>query len=152
MFYGAMVWDPWLIVSQMVCMQCLSYLSLGLLLWVLVGMHAPSFTLHLFFDYSMLSTSSFTGWCIIAAFILNSFAGAGYLLLIVERAKKCLDFTATMYIVHLFLCLIYGGLPSSITWWVVNAVGVVITAVLGEWLCIRRELREIPTRSSRASV
>ena len=82
--------------------------------------------------------------------VFNIYRSA-YLLLIVERAKKCLDFTVTMYIIHLFICLIYGGLPSSIAWWVVNGIGAATMAVLGEWLCIRRELREIPTRSSRAS-
>ncbi|KAH7297794.1 hypothetical protein KP509_25G013200 [Ceratopteris richardii] len=152
MFYGAMVWDPWLIVSQIVCMQCLSYLSLGLLLWLLVGMHVPMFSLHYFFDYSTLTTFSFTGWCTIVAFLLNSIVGAAFLLLIVERNKKCLDFTVTVYIVHLFLCLIYGGLPSTITWWLVNGMSVALMACLGEWLCLRRELREIPTRNSRANV
>ncbi|MCO5560924.1 hypothetical protein L7F22_014544 [Adiantum nelumboides] len=92
------------------------------------------------------------GWCTIIAFLLNSLVGAGFLLLIVERNRKCLDFTATVYIVHLFLSLIYGGLPSSVTWWLVNGICVAIMACVGEWLCIRRELREIPTRSSRASV
>lgn len=152
MFYGAMVWDPWLIVSQIVCIQALNYLSLGVLLWLLVGTHVPRFSLNYFFDYSTLTTSTFTGWLTIVGFLLNALAGAGYLLFVVERAKKCLDFAATMYIIHLFLCLLYGGLPSSITWWVVNGIGVVVMALLGEWLCIRRELREIPMRSTRASV
>lgn len=152
MFYGALVWDPWLIVSQIICIQCLNYVSLGLSLWLLVGMHVPRFTLKYFFDYSMITISSITGWCAIVAFFLNALAGAVFLLLVVERAKKCLDFTVTMYIIHLFLCLFYGGFPSSFTWWLVNGIGVVAMAVLGEWLCIRRELREIPIRSSRASV
>lgn len=152
MFYGAIVWDPWLILSQIVCIQCLNYVSLGLLLWFLVGLHVPRFTLQYFFDFSMFTTSTRTGWCIIAAFLLNALAGAGFLLLVVERAKKCVDFTVTMYIIHLFLCLLYGGLPSSITWWVVNGIGIVIMAVLGEWLCLRREVKEIPIRSTRTSI
>eukprot|EP01018_Ginkgo_biloba_P022178 Gb_02460 [translate_table: standard] len=74
------------------------------------------------------------------------------MLLLIERAKKCLDFAATLYIIHLFLCLIYGGWPSSVTWWVVNGIGLAAMALLGEWLCIRRELRDIPIRSSRATI
>ena len=76
MFYGAMVWDPWLIVSQIVCFQCLYYISLGFLLWLLVGTReAGNFTLKYFFDYSVLTTSSVTGWCVIAASLLNALAG-----------------------------------------------------------------------------
>ena len=28
--------------------------------------------------------------------------------------------------------------------WAVNIVGMVLAAVLGEWLCLQRELQEIP--------
>lgn len=152
MFYGTMVWDPWLIVSQIVCLQCLYYLSLGMFMWILVGSRVPRLTLFYFFDFTALSVSTVTGWCILGAFFLNALAGAGYMFLLVERAKKCLDFSATLYIIHLFLCLLYGGWPSSVTWWVSNCIGLAIMALLGEWLCIRRELRDIPIRSSRASV
>ena len=37
MFYGTQVWDPVLIVAQIVTIQCLFYISFGLLLWILVG-------------------------------------------------------------------------------------------------------------------
>lgn len=37
MFYGASVWDPWLIIAQIVTVQCLYYLSFGLLLYLLLG-------------------------------------------------------------------------------------------------------------------
>ncbi|KAK9030772.1 hypothetical protein V6N11_032184 [Hibiscus sabdariffa] len=42
--------------------------------------------------------------------VLNfgSIAGAGYMLYLIERAKKCLDFSATLYIIHLFICIMYG--------------------------------------------
>ena len=70
---------------------------------------------------------------------------------LIERAKKCLDFSATVYIIHLFICIIYGGWPSSITWWVLNGTGVAVMALLGEYLCIRRELREIPITRFRSS-
>lgn len=69
---------------------------------------------------------------------------AGYLVFLIERAKKCLDFSVTLFVVHLFVCMLYGGLPSSVTWWVVNGTGIAVMALLGEYLCIRRELREIP--------
>ncbi|KAF2301303.1 hypothetical protein GH714_022502 [Hevea brasiliensis] len=69
---------------------------------------------------------------------------AGYMLYLIERAKKCLDFSATLYVIHLFICIIYGGWPSSMTWWIVNGTGLAVMALLGEYLCIRRELREIP--------
>ncbi|XP_010249812.1 PREDICTED: protein SYS1 homolog isoform X2 [Nelumbo nucifera] len=144
MFYGAMVWDPWLIVSQIVCLQCLYYLTLGLFMFVLVGTRVSRMSLVYFFDYATLTASTVTGWCVISSFLLSAPAGAFYIFYLIERAKKCLDFSATVYIIHLFICIAYGGWPSSITWWVVNGTGLAVMALLGEWLCIRRELREIP--------
>ena len=34
----------------------------------------------------------------------------------VERAKKCLDFAATLYLIHLAVVSIVGGFPTSISW------------------------------------
>ncbi|CAD6231067.1 unnamed protein product [Miscanthus lutarioriparius] len=150
MFYGAMVWDPWLIVSQIVCLQCLYYLSLGVAMALLVGTRVPRLTLLYLFDFATLTPRTPTGWCAIASFLLAAVAGAGFMLYVIERAKKCLDFAATLYIIHLFICIVYGGWPASITWWVVNITGLAIMALLGEYLCIRRELKEIPISRLRA--
>ncbi|KAK9677127.1 hypothetical protein RND81_11G123200 [Saponaria officinalis] len=151
MFYGAVVWDPWLIVAQIVCLQCLYYLTLGLFFTLLVGTRVSRMTLFYFFDFAAITVSNVTGWCVIASFVLTSLAGAGYLLYLIERAKKCLDFSATIYIIHLFICIVYGGWPSSFTWWVVNIAGLAIMALLGEYLCIRRELQDIPINRYRPS-
>lgn len=152
MFYGAVVWDPWLIVAQIVCLQCLYYVTLGLVFALLVGTRVSRMSLFYFFDFAAVSASTVTGWCVIASFLLSSLAGAGYLLYLVERAKKCLDFSATLYIIHLFICVVYGGWPSSFAWWIVNVAGLAIMALLGEYLCIRRELREIPISRFRPNV
>ncbi|KAK6148873.1 hypothetical protein DH2020_016398 [Rehmannia glutinosa] len=144
MFYGTVAWDPLLIVAQIVCLQCLYYLTLGVFLLILVGTRVSKMSLVYFFDYATVTASTVTGWCVMASILLSSVAGAGFLVYLVERAKKCLDFCATLYIVHLFICIVYGGWPSSITWWVVNITGLAVMALLGEYLCMRRELREIP--------
>jgi hypothetical protein len=62
----------------------------------------------------------------------------------VERAKKCLDFTATFHILHLFFCWRYNGFPANWEWWVANTASLVGMALFGEYLCMRRELQEIP--------
>ncbi|KMZ71615.1 Protein SYS1 [Zostera marina] len=152
MFYGAMVWDPWLIVSQILCLQCSYYVSLGIFMSILVGNRVSQLNLIYLFDYSALTISTVTGWCVLASFILSSLVGAGFLLLIIDRASKCLDFAATLYIVHLFICIVYGGWPSSITWWVVTGTGLALMALFGEWLCIRRDMQDIPITRLRSSV
>ncbi|WJX42850.1 hypothetical protein P8452_30033 [Trifolium repens] len=152
MFYGAVVWDPWLIVAQIVCLQCMYYSTLGFFLSILVGTRVSRLSLVYFFDYATVTTSTVTGWCVCASFLLSSAAGAVYMLYLIERAKKCLDFSVTLYIIHLFICIVYGGWPSSIAWWIVNGTGIALMALLGEYLCIRRELQEIPIPRYRSNV
>ncbi|PIN04456.1 Integral membrane protein involved in transport between the late Golgi and endosome [Handroanthus impetiginosus] len=140
MFYGAAAWDPGQIVAQIVCLQCLYYLNLGLLLSFLVGPQVSKMSLVYFFDFATVTASTVTG------------SIAGFLVYLVERAKKCLDFSATLYIIHLLFCFFYGGWPSSITWWVVNITGLAVMSLLGEYLCMRHELREIPITRYRSKV
>ncbi|XP_010539497.1 PREDICTED: protein SYS1 homolog [Tarenaya hassleriana] len=152
MFYGKALWDPWLIVAQIVCLQCSYYLTLGIFMMVFLGVWVPRLSLVYFFDYATLTLSTVSGLCAIASFFLSSLAGAVYMVFLVERARKCLDFSATLYIIHLLLCIMYGGWPSSITWWAVNGTGLGVTALLAEYLCFKREQREIPRDRYRESV
>jgi protein SYS1 len=60
------------------------------------------------------------------------------------RAKKCLDFSVTLFLMHLFVSVWHGGFPRRIEWWIVHIAATITMIVLGEYLCIRRELDEIP--------
>ncbi|KAL5839856.1 hypothetical protein ACOSQ4_012464 [Xanthoceras sorbifolium] len=113
MFYGAVVWDLWLIVAQIVCLQCLYYLTLGVFLAILVGTRVSRLSLVYIFDFATITASTVTGWSVIASMLLTSVAGAGYMLYLIEKAKKCLDFSATLYIIHLFICIMYGVGPPQ---------------------------------------
>ena len=38
-----------------------------------------------------------------------------------ERAKKCLDFAATLYVLHLTMCMVYSGFSRNLAWCVTCA-------------------------------
>lgn len=62
-----------------------------------------------------------------------------------ERSKKCVDFTATLYILHVVFCVSYdGAIPFLWEWWLPLIVSSVICASLGEFLCSRAEMEDIP--------
>lgn len=77
-------------------------------------------------------------------YALSALVGAAALALVVERAKKCLDFAATLHLLHVVACSLYAGLPRRFEWWAVLGGSLAIMALGGEWLCIRKELRDIP--------
>ncbi|OQS04206.1 hypothetical protein THRCLA_03546 [Thraustotheca clavata] len=140
-FYGRGQWDPKLISLQITCMQCSHYLALGVLLAVCHGQHL---SLDQFFSYELHAIESVDGIKTSFAHIFTGFASAIFLCYFVERAKKCLDFGVTLYLIDLIICWTYKGFPASWSWWIVHGIALVLTVVLGEYLCSRRELEEIP--------
>ena len=82
------------------------------------------------------------------AFFINSFLIAVAIRYIVKRAKKCLDFSATVYVIHLIaVSLFSNGVPRGASWWLCTVVNFAITAVFSEWLCLQDEMKEIPLAS-----
>lgn len=99
------------------------------------------------------------------------FANRAYLLsIIVEKSKKCVDFTFTLYLIHVIICTFYYQVtcyflfiyfnckPFCITsctqqfpldweWWLVIVVSSVVMASIGEYICSRNELEDIPLYS-----
>lgn len=165
--------------GQIVALQCLYYISLGVLLLLSVGacsvrlaprlaerqrrphspplallflrLHRPLAALRHRRARAVLPCSSPRAdppsRLVICAHLLNAALGALYLSVVVERAKKCLDFAATLFALHLALCCAFRGWPRAGAWWGVNGASLVLMAVLGEWLCVRKEMREIPLTS-----
>ena len=64
--------------------------------------------------------------------------------IIVEKSKKCLDFSFTLFVVHLLIVCVYDGFPSTWDWWIVHIFSMVTMVLLGEYLCARREMEDIP--------
>lgn len=74
----------------------------------------------------------------------NKFLSALMLAIIVEKSKKCLDFSVTLFLLHLVICTVYDGFPYHMEWWVIHIAATIIMTLLGEYLCSRKELDDIP--------
>jgi hypothetical protein len=64
---------------------------------------------------------------------------------IVEKAKKCLDFTITVFVVHLFfMCPMYG-VPSlsPLSWWCIHIALITVATLISEAVCMKLESQEI---------
>eukprot|EP00210_Caulerpa_lentillifera_P003650 g3484.t1 len=149
MIYGAQVWDPVLIVAQITTIQCLFYFSIGIIEIVVLGQFVTDISLSYVFDWRKLALKNLAGVITVLAHLLSAALTSIYIVHVVERSKKCLDFSSTVYIIHLLLCSCYSGLPSNIEWWAVNSFGLGLMALLSEWMCIKKELQEIPLSTFR---
>ncbi|KXZ56181.1 hypothetical protein GPECTOR_1g156 [Gonium pectorale] len=149
MLYGAAVWDPVLIIAQIVTLQCLFYLSLGLWQGLLLGPSVGRLSIAHLFGWKLYSLGTYVGWMSVVSLLLTSVLGAVFLVWIVERAKKCLDFASTCFLFHFLFCWRHDGFPTRLEWWLANILGLVIMSLFGEWLCLRREMQEIPLNTLR---
>uniref|UniRef100_A0A671SHB6 Protein SYS1 homolog n=1 Tax=Sinocyclocheilus anshuiensis TaxID=1608454 RepID=A0A671SHB6_9TELE len=178
--FRSYVWDPILIISQIMLMQCIYYSFLGLWLAGVDGLVHTSRSLDQIFSYevtvqiefikrkmnkidvvnpelqitSLLSVkvlgfSTTQGRLSMMAFILNSLTCALGLWFFIRRGKQCLDFTVTVHFFHMICCWIYNAhLTAALSWWLVNVACMALMAVIGEYLCMRTELRAIPVNTA----
>ncbi|CAM9914790.1 unnamed protein product, partial [Chrysoparadoxa australica] len=143
------VFDWRMIVCQIIAMQCFYYVSmcfiLGLLRGVL-GLTIPV-SLSVFFaaEGKLFSISNAEGWACIAVHILAALLGAGLQVLVIEKAKRCLDFSSTLQMLHMIICWKYAGrFPHGWHWWGVQIVSFFLMVLIGEYLCAKKEMRDIP--------
>lgn len=143
--FRSSVWDPVLIIAQIICMQCCYYISLGGWITIVDFIQGTYRSLDQLFGYEVLHFSHAAGKLVMCAFVLNALTGSLALWYIVQRTKLCLDFTCTLHLFHLIICWIFNGMfPHSASWWLTSVICTVLMTVLGEYLCMRTELQAIP--------
>lgn len=146
-------WDPMLITSQIIAMQCIFYTTMGLIIASLTAIIGETININYIFRSDNVHFQSRSSQIIVISHVLNSICGALALWCVIQRAKQCLDFTCTLHLFHLITCWIYTGtFPLNITWWLVNVSCIVLMVVIGEYLCFRTDLRDIPVMGARADV
>ncbi|CAK8697528.1 protein SYS1 homolog [Clavelina lepadiformis] len=151
--FRSFVWDPALILAQMITMQCLHYATLGLLsaLCLALGSYSPS--LHYIFDSGAIHYYGQANRLVLIAHITNSAFGALALWYVVQKAKQCLDFTCTLHLFHFLICCIYSRhFPTQLAWWLVQIVCIVLMVVIGEYLCFKSDMKDIPLVGAKADV
>jgi hypothetical protein len=141
--------DARLVLLQILCVESLFYLTFvasTVFVKILFGFR---FGLYQFFDFkqfSLVEDSSKTTLCIMLW--LNLALLAVFLPKIIERTRKCLDFVLTLSLLHLLFSTLYIGFPTTLSWWLVWTVGATICVLLGEYLCMQEEQREIHLESN----
>jgi hypothetical protein len=149
MFYHS-IWDPGLIISQILLLQCVFYFSLGF--WLILFQfffHSNALLFQLFSD-SALNLSSFThSLPTFLSFLLTLPLISYCVFLVVGRAKKCLDFCFTLYALHFLLCRVSeNAWPTKWEYWLFHILSLIVITLASEFLCIQQELKWIPLGES----
>ncbi len=143
------LFDPTFIIYQIVAVQCFYYLVMGTLWGVAHSIFGFPVILDNFFTPNYVNFTSLSGILECLCCLCSGALGSYIIANVVERSKKCVDFTATLYFIHILCtCLYSQQFPLVWEWWVVNVLSSVLMASLGEYLCSRNELEDIPLYSS----
>lgn len=131
---------PKLIVYQIVALQCWFYFCLVVCFQINHVLYNTSLTIDRVFTDTYLRL-----WQVDAlSVLLANLCGSVMLTIIVEKSKKCLDFSLTQLLLHFILTCLYGGFPTQLQWWIVHIAGTIAMVVFGEYLCSRKEMEDIP--------
>ena len=138
--------DPLLICLEIAALQCLYYALLGAYFICCHLLYGLPLSMDRFFSTGQKFDFETTSAGLeVLGVLVGGLAGAGLLAIVVEKSRKCLDFAVTMHACHLAACLAYSELePPHWTWWLCHGSALVVMIVLGEYLCSRRELQDIP--------
>ncbi|KAL3998019.1 Integral membrane protein S linking to the trans Golgi network family protein [Acanthocheilonema viteae] len=134
--FRSYVWDPGLIVSQMICMQATFYTTQCVVSVIFsIGGDYPSlgqvFTTEVTLHGAITQLLS----AAVCSLIMSKVVG---------RSKQCLDFTCTLHFWHLIIVtLYYKSIPNHIFWWLLQFLSIVLCTVLGEYFCLQLESRDI---------
>ncbi|PPQ68390.1 hypothetical protein CVT25_007928 [Psilocybe cyanescens] len=83
------------------------------------------------------------GWIIAFCWIVACSADIYYLYKLVRRPRLILDFALTLVFNHLVLTTYYSAaIPTSLFFWLVLLGGAVLTIIVAEQLCVKREMAE----------
>ncbi|XP_071176858.1 protein SYS1 homolog [Mytilus edulis] len=143
--FRSFIWDPKLIISQIIALQCLFYATYIVFIYLLDIAGRFDASLDQIFTQIDLDLFEDTGRVNVIGFFLNSLTSAAGLWFIVKRTKLCLDFAFTVHFVHFCCCWVYSGhIPQTLSWWIINVIGLALMTVCGEFLCMRSEMKAIP--------
>jgi protein SYS1 len=136
------VQDAWMILGQIGALVSLFYLTLVGVFFLFDTLFTFPMTVSQFFSYRLYSFENSLGRWTCVSWLLNECLGALVLLWVVRRAKKCLDFSSTLHVLHFVVCLFYDGLPLRWEWWIVMITGFLVMTIGGEYAAYRVEMRE----------
>ncbi|WOO81604.1 Protein SYS1 [Vanrija pseudolonga] len=81
------------------------------------------------------------GWLIGLAWIVACAVDVVPLYYMIRRPTAILDFSLTLNFLHLLVTCYYAkSFPTSLFFWVVQALGAILMIVVGEQLCVKREM------------
>ncbi|VDK65620.1 unnamed protein product [Onchocerca ochengi] len=134
--FRSYVWDPGLIITQIICMQATFYTT-QCILSVLISIGGDYPSLEQVFTTEATLHGAITQLLSVAvcSLIMSKVVG---------RSKQCLDFACTLHFWHfIVVTLCHKSIPTHVFWWLLQLLSIASCTLLGEYFCLQIEFRDI---------
>ncbi|EER23223.1 hypothetical protein D8B26_001305 [Coccidioides posadasii str. Silveira] len=135
---------PLIIVKKILLLQVAFYVCATILILFAALVAGTAFSPDLILSWRTLRGDTTIGWTLSFVWLLNSFFGVIFILLLVSRSKLVPDFALTIHFIHLVITSFYTHeIPSNLLWWGLQGASSALMTFVGMWACQYRELRPI---------
>ena len=143
LFAGQRGFDPKTIVLQIIALQLVYYFTLSLSVIVVDALTGHQRHMGQLFSNTVFDMKMDYSFVTLIAHLINILPTVVAEAYIVEKANKCLDFTLTIFIIHLCCTSFTYKFPQTFAWWFYHSVLVTITVLAAEAFCLKLETAEI---------
>ena len=141
--YGSDDFNPVYILTQIACLVSVWYSAQSVLLVLLNNLFGLPTHLAQLFSTSALDLQDSYSLVAVFSTVLGAAGLTLALVIVVERANKCLDFASTVYCLHVVAVWGYEGFPVLVTWWGVQFACMITVILVSEFLCMKIEQQQI---------
>lgn len=141
--YGSDDFNPVYILTQISCLIAVWYGSHSIFLVLFNNLFGMPTHLAQLFSASALDLQDSYSLISLFTVILGAVVLTVALVVVVERANKCLDFASTVYCVHVVGVWVYEGFPTLVMWWGVQVSCMVVVVLVSEFFCMKIEQQQI---------
>lgn len=125
---------------EIVTLQLCYYFTLTLLIIAVDDLMGHRMHIGQLFDPRAFELSHKYGYTNLIVHVLNIPFVVAAEAFIVEKANKCLDFTVTIFILHVIaVCCWFGHFPLNFRFYLINGIIIVVTVLAAECFCMRLE-------------
>ena len=141
--YGSDDFNPIYILTQIAALVALWYSAQSILLVLFNNLFGLPTHLAQLFSTSALDLQDSYSLVAVLTTVLGAVVLTVALVVVVERANKCLDFASTVYCLHVVGVWMYEGFPVLVTWWGVQFASMITVILVSEFLCMKIEQQQI---------
>ena len=128
--FGENTYDPKFIITQILALQTIFYTFLSSSTFLMNHILGLNNNLTQLFHPDIYDFNDSYSLSTLLSMIITAPITVFSMVIIVERASKCLDFGSTIFGIHLFIVTCTQQFPLALFWWVFNTGALVIIVLL----------------------